>query len=369
MKKYFFGLIIFTIIISCERNESFNYFTKSFKEIIIPDTNINIFIGNLIEADSSLYLLYQDIESKTLYKYRIDDQVMSPLFKGSENRVFKDAYFYEISINSFDSILILSTDKNLITLVNDSGEIINEYNISPDYTIISKHDNPIEYINGYIHVCNTSKTIGVAEKENRIKYYKGINPELIIDISQKSLPMIVSQVGQFPDSYSETGNNYYDFFPTRCVNNKGQLLLSFNADHNIYVYESEEVVVKKLCKSKYIKSMNSIPEDRMFDMAYLKKFQFEEPKYERIYYDKYRDKYYRIVRHRSEFNNDPEVDCEKYTWSIIVLDADFNIIGEQKFKSCEYNYQVFFPAKEGIYLLKPNLDPQDKTIKLTLLEI
>ena len=115
--------------------------------------------------------------------------------------------------------------------------------------------------------------------------------------------------------------------------------------------------------------MNPIPEDRMFDMAYLKKYQFEEPKYDRLYYDKYRDNYYRIVKHRYKIDNNPEFDCENHTWSIIVIDADFNIIGEQKFKNCEYNYQVFFPAKEGLYLLQSNSDPQDKTIKLVLLEI
>ncbi|NQT78074.1 MAG: DUF4221 family protein [Bacteroidetes bacterium] len=369
MRKFIFSIFVLSIVFSCEKTDPFKYFSISNKEIIINDSTINYISGYLFETNDSLYLLNQDLNTRNIFCYNLINNKVFQLFEENNKHSISKSIFYQIYIKTFDSIFVLSLEKNLVSLINNKAEIQKEYHIPDSLTVAATPDFPLEVLNTNIHVGNTSKTINVSDKKNRKKYYQLIKPEIVIPVSQTDQSFIISQLGAFPEHYFESGNDYSDYFPTRCMNKEGGMIFSYDADHYIYVFDSDGMSYEKPCESKYIKTINHIPDNKTLDMAYSRKFQLEEPKYERIYYDKYRNRYYRIVKHRSKVENGQMTDIENFTWSIIVLDENLDILGEQIFYFKNYNYQIFYPAKEGIYINKTNSEQHDRTIRLTLLEI
>ena len=98
--------------------------------------------------------------------------------------------------------------------------------------------------------------------------------------------------------------------------NNNQFIYSFQIDENIYVASIDHETIRKInIKSKYI---NNIPNDKIpvdFNLQWRG----------------------RAVYGRKKF-------------SIIILDQNFNIIGETLFPESIYNSYVFFVDKEGLYM-------------------
>lgn len=369
MRIILISLLVLSIFCSCERSNLFKYFSVTDIERIVIDTSKNSNSGYLFEISDSLYFLNQNLDSREIECYNLLTNKSRNLFEDDINKNITKSIFYQVFVKSFDSIYVLSLEKNLVSLIDSRGEVYREYQIPDSLTVAATPDLPLEIHGCNIHVGNTSKILNVIDSDNRKEYYQQIKPEIIISTLLQTSNSEFQLSGCFPDKYIESGNDFYDYFPTRCVNNDGQVLFSFNADHYIYVYDSTELSSKKKCRSRYIKSFNHIPGDKTFDMGYSRKFLMEEPKYERIYYDNHRGNYYRIVKHRAEMSEGKIEDVENFTWSIIVLDEDFNILGEQLFYFKDYNYQFFYPTKKGVYITKTNSDLEDKTIRLILFEV
>ena len=73
----------------------------------------------------------------------------------------------------------------------------------------------------------------------------------------------------------------------------------------------------------------------------------KEAVYANIIFDKYRNTYYRIAKHKSNSNN-----LKDFKFSIMILDKNFNILGEQIFNNLEYNISACFVSKNGLLLKK-----------------
>ena len=73
-------------------------------------------------------------------------------------------------------------------------------------------------------------------------------------------------------------------------------------------------------------------------------------------YDKYRDVYYRKVRHPYELkaNESPFEDPTGREFSIIIFDKDLNIIGETKIPGNKYLYKMSFVGRDGLYISENN---------------
>ena len=83
----------------------------------------------------------------------------------------------------------------------------------------------------------------------------------------------------------------------------------------------------------------------------------ERAEYGNLLYDKYRNVYYRIARPKTEVPSgltDREYldlfDYGRKCFSIIILDKDFNIIGETLFPDYTYNSCMAFVHKDGLYI-------------------
>lgn len=180
---------------------------------------------------------------------------------------------------------------------------------------------------------------------------------------------IAKPIGIYPQAYVSDTKDYYDCSPKVSFNEKG-LVYAFGADHYIYSYEEGEGFKTFKAKSKYVKYFREYPEDKAFDLVYLKKYNYEEPRYLDVIYDPFRQLYYRIVKHRSKYKRGEGM--LPSNWSVIVLDKNMEKIGEVLFDNPLYSTQIIAPAKGGLYIHKNYSDgasvvPGEK--KLALFDI
>ena len=81
----------------------------------------------------------------------------------------------------------------------------------------------------------------------------------------------------------------------------------------------------------------------------------ERSNYGNLLYDKYRDVYYRIAFPQTEIEDKQinTMELMRYgrkVFSIIILDNQFNIIGETLFPAYTYNSNLIFIREDGIYI-------------------
>ena len=138
------------------------------------------------------------------------------------------------------------------------------------------------------------------------------------------------------------------------IYNDSSFIYSPFTDEFIYITSIDHSKIKKIkIKSKYIddpsKEQTKIPQKGA-------KENLELARYGNLIYDKYRDVYYRFAYHKTTLD-------EKTNWvgravygrkkfSIIILNSDFQIVGETLFPEEIYNSYVAFIHKDGLYLCK-----------------
>ena len=131
-------------------------------------------------------------------------------------------------------------------------------------------------------------------------------------------------------------------------------IYSFSFSEDIYVASIDhKTITKKLVKSRYIDKV--VPLDDYGNFTF--KDWCERAEYGNLLYDKYRNVYYRIARPKTEVPSgltDREYldlfDYGRKCFSIIILDKDFNIIGETLFPDYTYNSCMAFVHKDGLYI-------------------
>jgi hypothetical protein len=147
-----------------------------------------------------------------------------------------------------------------------------------------------------------------------------------------------------------------DHVYSRCYDGS-RFVYSFYLEEAITVASPDHLDVQKIpAKSKYIKRINPREKrpDGMFAGA---KRECEVPYYGNLIYDPYRNVYYRVVYPETEMEEEAEgktyIDIfttGRKRFSIIILDKDFNIIGETLFPDYTYCSVSMFVEKEGLYI-------------------
>ena len=137
-----------------------------------------------------------------------------------------------------------------------------------------------------------------------------------------------------------------------------RLVCSFIESDSIMVTDDLSTVKWYNAKSRFLDSMIPYINDPTEDVYDLIRKE-EKPKYWHLMYDKYRDVYYRFAEMPCELadNEDPydEFVPRAREFSVIVLDKDFNIIGETKFPGSKYFYKMSFVGRDGLYISENNL--------------
>lgn len=283
----------------------------------------------IVKNDSSKYFVYFNSKKNVVYFYEFDSQKLSFNIELAEEGV-NGVGFNVIGIyaHSLDSIYIFSD--YAISRVNTEGKV--------SQRITFDGIGSLEF--GF--------TLEAGTKQNIYKFgnelYVGISSELDpflpatfrID-NQVLLKVDLETLSKtthfdFPDIYRENiySPNYSNIYFT-FNEDKNLFIVSFPADYKLYLNSFNNYPMIVDAGSKYFNQIDPLIEDDMredfitYTKHYLTNFSFGP-----IYFDKYRDIYYRFVEHPIT-----EIDFDNKDWfktcSIILIDKGFNIIGESRF--------------------------------------
>jgi hypothetical protein len=154
----------------------------------------------------------------------------------------------------------------------------------------------------------------------------------------------------FPGADNKAKKASAEIYVSRCFNGK-QFVYSFYFDEDIYVVSPDHETIERVkVKSNYINKIGIL--DDYGNLTY--EDVCENPNYGNMFYDEYRDVYYRIAYPETEIEKGIRgMELQYYgrkNFSIIILDKDFNIIGETMFPDYTYNSNVMFIREDGLYI-------------------
>lgn len=347
----FIKVIILLLTFSCIRtNDNAEITFDSITEQIVTDSTNYLFpikkflTKNTDTLDYSIF--FGDLVSKRILKCQIHKNSIAVAYMSiADTTIWPVNKIYK----SHDSIYYFDNYSNRLNLQNISGPQLQTYQLDPKYAAIN-------LLSGYekngissLLMDNASKNIGMGSMEERLEYYNQVKPLLLIRILPETIEY--KELGLWPKDYLNTGNSYNDPYAGACFGKNNAVCVSFGADHNMYLYHDTSLRFSKQVKSNYISNFEPYPDDKVFDMMYLREFMQKEPKYLDVIFDTWNNMYYRIAK-PSLSNAMSGSKIERF-WSIVVTDNELNVVGECKF-SYKYDPRVFFPTPFGILLLKGN---------------
>ena len=170
---------------------------------------------------------------------------------------------------------------------------------------------------------------------------------VVIDTVQKkytSLPLTFSILTE-----KQKESNGDDF--SRTYDGKN-FIYSFYVDEDILVTSIDHAEVKRIkAKSKYINT----PDEKLdFESESAPIKVLTLARYGDLIYDPYREVYYRFAYPKTELEDNVnwwgKAIYGRKKFSVIILDKDFQIIGETLFPEAIYNPYASFVSKEGLYI-------------------
>ena len=138
--------------------------------------------------------------------------------------------------------------------------------------------------------------------------------------------------------------------------------LSFSPDNNLYFYHriTGNMIAKVVCSSNYIKlQIKPISKTAEFQIGI--DFLIENPFYYKIFFDKKNQRIYRLVKHGQNLRKDNGQLNSRWdgSWSVIIMNLNYDIIGEAVFPKDVFNYKFSFVSPEGFCVAYKSPDNGD----------
>lgn len=271
-------------------------------------------------------------------------------------------------VQSLDSIFLLSRNTNVIALADTTKRIKKRWQVTQpmqsgnlNYTLYS-FSGPLHYQKGKIFTLQINPLEGMFTKaETREKYYKE-NNGVIITLTGDSA-IVDNSTGKFPEEF-RPDNTYFTFCPNTCVNTKGEYIFAYSPLSEITIYRPDGGSYTAEARSSYHQDMKPCNSDSLLNSLYTSQYEITNYQYHSMYYDPFRNRYYRVYLHGIPFDNqDGTVNTfDDKPWSLMILDENFKLIGEQKFTPA-YNFRDIIISKKG--LLVSHVPPIGSTKGLT----
>ena len=355
-KKYLYlALLSLCLLISCKKEKGQiqdNYTLESTENIksfpLDSDVKYNPFYLYIFEDSGKKYLSFLNYHTTQLLFYDFDTEEF--LFKtildaqGPNGVVMPTGYYIKdfnhvyVSSYSYSGLIRVDTAGNIIQKI-PYGKTNDGYQILPSY-VPSSHPNvsPI-FIGDKMYITQTNVERFCPSNRTPLS--------VAIDTVQKKYTSLPLTYGILTEKQLKSNSNSF----SRTFNGK-DFVYSFYVDEDILVTSIDHTHVKRIkAKSNYIDSPD---EEQPLEAANGPQLNLELARYGDLIYDPYREVYYRFAYPKTELDS-------KINWwgksvygrkkfSVIILDKDFNIIGETLFPEAIYNPYASFVEKEGLYI-------------------
>lgn len=329
------GLILFMVLQSCLKNhniENIHFLLKTgSKEFPLDEDTGPVSLDvNFIENETGgLYVHFNSYRSKFL------------LFNYSTGTLEKKISFikkyYQPTWANFyncDTIVfIYDSERNIVTLLDSLGNEIRKIDTNVEKfnftrrSISCKTFNPLLFRGDRIFYSRLLYTEGSPKSS---KY------ELCLGGAFNINTGIRDNFIYFPDFYFQANWGYTNYRQLYHCFDEDEMIVSFPAADFLYKYSLTTYSMDSVrATSKFIGKIKPLSKRSGLKTNLEKSARFyaSNPSYGPVYYDKYRKVYYRFAelpRKRAEFDpNDPMGSVMK-SQSIIILDKDFQKIGESQ---------------------------------------
>lgn len=291
------------------------------------------------------------------------------------------AFFY----HNKDSIFISRGGYFSLYLINNKGEKINEWDFTETYlpdSLMKNNEIHPTYSLGAIDKYGVHFKYQVATKEliahlhvvpkdqdNTFPYTYRSPVVARFNITTGQLNKVIAP---FPDMYLNDRIPHDMFFPFELFN--GKIVLTFPSSHQVLIEDHPQsfaCLPSTFMKTDQIKlydKNNGGTIDEFWQGL------TTNPSYSNIVSDPYRNLLYRIVKHDIEYKdaNGKVNNSLQATWSLMVIDSDFQVLGEIKFDEVKYNFLHVYALPQGVLISKNNVHSdefQEDILEFDLLKI
>lgn len=282
-------------------------------------------------------ILFYDLNS-TDFLFKLD------LYAEGPNGILQPTGLY---VKDFDNIFVSSYAYTGLVKVDSTRRIVQKipygktssgYNVLPTYTPSSHPYNPPVFIGDKLYITQkaTAHFFPLAETPLTVA----------VDTVRKqceALPLTFAALTE--EALQANDNSFSREF------NGTEFVYSFYVDEDIIVTPADHSEIKRIkVKSKYIDT----PTAKQEDGEQGPKLNLELARYGDLVYDPYREVYYRFAYPKTTLEDGirwwGKAVYGRKKFSVIILDKDFQVIGETLFPEAVYNSYAFFVHKDGLYI-------------------
>lgn len=372
MRNALFFLLILAIF-SCSKKESEdkNILLKA-SSIQIPldsATNVTPYFSQIYSHKGIEYLYYANKEAYTIQVYNLESRKLEKTISLHRRGPNQISSYRGFVIKNPDSLYIVGSSAYTLYLINPKAEVLRKYTWASE-EIIGKPELSeigIMQVHGNSYGIIKGDTLFVLAAPDldpyKTKFYFKGNVGQWINLKTAKVGFVLN----FPKVYTQKNYSYlFGHYYLTC-NDSQDMVYSFSGSDSLYILKTGKWAFQRSvsAKSSSIDAIESLPNPlgSMVSEGQFYKYMQSKPQYSGIWYDKYRKVYYRVALHK-----DDEI---KNAWSaqpfsIIVLDANFNKIGETLFPAKKYHYLGIMVGKEGLYL--PLGNPNNEAVNEDNLE-
>ena len=342
------------------------------KQLVFPLDEQTYYLSKSMfqfEENGKEYLHFENTR-KSLYNIVIFDienrQIAKqiPLHKTGPNGL--PAVFGSRPSPGAQYILVAQNNISRISSINDKGEVIRNYNFqTPESQFTSLHLGSYYNTPGFVKDSCLFLKIGIPKPDMKREDWPKTHMFASLDLRTGKVKWAtIFYPPIFKEEYENIDGGYGFSYDYNYKENR--LICGFFGYDSLMVTDDLKHIRWYNAKSRYLKSMRPKLGNAMAGINSIIEF-CETPKYWHIMYDKYRNVYYRFAEmpYKLAPNESPYDEPKGKEFSVIVLNADFEIIGETRFPGKKYFYKMSFVGREGLYISENNLEnPQFDENKL-----
>ncbi|MBO8477862.1 MAG: DUF4221 family protein [Bacteroidetes bacterium] len=288
-----------------------------------------------------------DIQNETFLKrIEIDSSLVNDRVSG-------------IYVSSSDSIFFCQINPNRIYLIDSNGYIVNRW-LQDDLMIkiaddeyLSRYDITFTTFLGQFRplVLDNHIIIGL-DPSGMYKVISNIKRVGIYDMVHKKWNKFISKASDVESNISKLGYPY-DLEQPYIADGDKCIIVSYPMDHYIYVYSKSnyEFISKVPCYSKYVSYLPyPLPLKQINSCQKNWNFRVQVPFYGAVNYHPEKDMYTRIIYHpQSLIDDNGNVNSGMdRSASIIIMNNQFEIIGETLFDKGQLGVYSYLPMSDGL---------------------
>ncbi|WKV13760.1 DUF4221 family protein [Marivirga harenae] len=247
-------------------------------------------------------------------------------------------------MHNFDSIFLFDPLPQQIYLVDSAGNNIDKYDISLGdmHFIFADGGHPAYFNEGTLYFPTSPSPM-----ENATSSDYGM---IEFDIDRKAFGTQYNLSEKYDEGFWDK-HSYRQAIPIFNEVNKN-IIMSFPNDEYIYVIDAQGNKTQHFAGSSEMNTLKPLANEVYNDDERTFRLQAKQGFYSGFKYDRWRKVYYRFVYNPTDKFADRSTLGKNA--SIIILNKDFEIVGESPINAKKYSFGITFINKEGLHLFNNN---------------